>query len=106
MASSWHERSTAEARCNNTPLRTATEVAQPISTITLAEVTLSDARDLAMRVNRLVDRIVGSDLKAGRDEESLVADGILPSLREACRYTSSALSDARHALDRLERELP
>lgn len=68
---------------------------------------LSFANDLAGRVERLADRLLGCvPATVGSNGLSETPDGVLPRMAMATQYTRGRLGDAMAALDRIEKALP
>lgn len=87
----------------------ANAIDAPVATsFHLAEETMDEARQLAFRVENLVDRLCGSSPASINEGKGSGATpgAVFPNLRESALNTSTTIRSAMMALNRLDRELP
>jgi hypothetical protein len=76
------------------------------SAIDYAHDVLDQARELAMRVENLADRLCGpTPQDASLGAKTPAQDALLPNLREHARVVRGYLSDGMIAIDRINRAL-
>jgi len=84
---------------------------KPQSAVGSAEYTMEQARELAVRVQTMADRILGPQppmptAAGGGGGVAVERMGVFPLLQSSSERTSSMIADGFDALNRIERSLP